>query len=176
MAGKTRKRKYQFNWDLLGDLSTGRPNLGKNTRVEIYRLMQFTFRDIVERKFGADEADAVFYEAGYLAGREFCGHFLSGAKDLGAFVKLTQEKMREYGIGVFRVEREDAEKKSLVVTIGEDLDCSGLPEGDSEICKYDEGFIAGIMESFTGRNYVVKETDCWRTGDRTCRFSVDAVE
>jgi hypothetical protein len=35
------QRKYQFSWDLLGDIQLGRPNLGANVRLEVYRLMQF---------------------------------------------------------------------------------------------------------------------------------------
>jgi predicted hydrocarbon binding protein len=32
------------------------------------------------------------------------------------------------------------------------------------------------VESFTGQPYDVKEIDCWCTGDRTCRFTVDKVQ
>jgi predicted hydrocarbon binding protein len=169
------ERKYKFNWGLLGDLSVGRPNLGNITRVEIYRLMQFTFRDVLEIKFGSLAADEIFYEAGKVAGREFYNHFLSDATDISSLVKLIQDTSREYGLGIFKVEKADELARNLVVTMSEDLDCSGLPEIDTEVCKYDEGFIAGIMETFTGKSYSVKEIDCWCTGDRTCRFSVDMV-
>ena len=50
-----------------------------------------------------------------------------------------------------------------------------LPEKDYEICVYDEGFIAALLESFSGQKFKVKEIDCWCTGDRTCRFKADAV-
>jgi hypothetical protein len=46
-------RKYAFSWDLLGDLELRRPNLGNMTRLEVYRLMQFRFRDVLERYPGA---------------------------------------------------------------------------------------------------------------------------
>jgi predicted hydrocarbon binding protein len=61
-----------------------------------------------------------------------------------------------------------------VLTVDEDLDCSGLPELSYEICTYDEGLIAGVLESFAGVPFNVKEIDCWCTGDRTCRFSAEA--
>lgn len=169
-------RKYRFHWSLIGDLTEGRPNLGTTTRVEVYRLMQFTFRDVLERKFGTEMADDVFWEAGKIAGAEFYEHLLKGTKDFGDFVRLLQERMLEYSIGVLRIEEADAEAKRIILTVGEDLDCSGLPELDYEVCKYDEGFISGIMESYTGKPYHVKEIDCWCTGDRTCRFAVDLVE
>lgn len=63
--------KYRFHWGLLGDLEAGRPNMGNMTRVEVYRLMQFTFRDVMEVEFGTEAADRVFYQAGLIAGREF---------------------------------------------------------------------------------------------------------
>jgi len=65
------KQKYKFSWDLIGDIADGRPNLGNQTRVEVYRLMQFTFREIIERHVGTDETEQIFYEAGKLAGKEF---------------------------------------------------------------------------------------------------------
>ena len=166
-------RLYEFNWSLIGDLEEGRPNLGLTTRVEVYRLMQFTFRDVIERKYGTKIADEIFYEAGKIAGEEFFNQFLSDTTEMSAFVKKLQELMKEFGIGILRIEEADAEANKMVLTVGEDLDCSGLPELDYEVCKYDEGFIAGIIESFTGKPYKVKEIDCWCTGDRTCRFSVD---
>jgi predicted hydrocarbon binding protein len=44
-----------------------------------------------------------------------------------------------------------------------------------EVCVYDEGFIAGLLECLTGSRFKVKEVDCWCTGDRTCRFDARAV-
>ena len=172
-AAGNNERKYKFDWELIGNLEEGRPNLGPQTRVEVYRLMQFTFRDVLERRYGTDVADEMFYEAGKIAGTEFYEQFLSGAKDLGEFVKRMQDAMRDFGIGLLRIEEANDDASQIVLSVAEDLDCSGLPELDYEVCKYDEGFIAGAVESFTGQPYNVKEIDCWCTGDRTCRFSVD---
>jgi predicted hydrocarbon binding protein len=150
-------RKYKFSWDLLGDIELGRPNLGNTTRLEAYRLMQFCFRD------------------GKLAGAEFAAHLLGHPEDLGDFVAELQRVLREMGIGILRVEKADAENGQFVVTVSEDLDCSGLPETGESICVYDEGFIAALLESYTGRRFVVKEVDCWCTGDRTCRFTAEVA-
>jgi len=170
------QRKYAFNWELLGDIATARPNLGPNTRVEVYRLMQFCFRDVMEQQVGTEKADQIFYDAGKLAGEHFYRNMLKPADNLNDFVQQLQEALKEMGIGILRVEKADAEKGEFVLTVSEDLDCSGLPELDYETCTYDEGFIAAIMESFTGKNFIVKEVDCWCTGDRTCRFSATAIE
>jgi hypothetical protein len=170
------QRKYAFNWELLGDISAGRPNLGHYTRVEVYRLMQFCFRDVLEQNLGTEKTDQMFYEAGKLAGEHFYRNMLKPVDNLNDFVQQLQESLKEMGIGILRVEKADVAKGEFVLTVSEDLDCSGLPELDYEICTYDEGFIAAIMESFTGKNFTVKEVDCWCTGDRTCRFSATVAE
>lgn len=85
-----------------------------------------------------------------------------------------QELLKELGIGILRVEQADMDKGQLILTVSEDLDCSGLPEQGFEICTYDEGFISSLLESFTGIPFTVKEVDCWCTGDRTCRFHAQA--
>ena len=169
-------RKYEFSWELLGDIGLGRPNLGANTRLEVYRLMQGTFRDILEQNFGTDKADEIFYESGKLAGLHFYKNVLGDIGDYDQLVKSLQEALESMGIGVFRVEKSDLENGKFVFTVEEDLDCSGLPELQYEICTYDEGFIAGLLERFTGKNFRVKEVDCWCTGDRTCRFEASVVE
>jgi predicted hydrocarbon binding protein len=169
-------RKYQFSWDILGDINIGRPNLGPFTRVEVYRLMQFTFRDVLEQRLGPDEADAIFYKAGYLAGTAFYENVLGEVNDFHEFISRLQTVLKEMGIGIMRVEKVDLAAGKLILTVSEDLDCSGLPEKDFEICVYDEGFIAGLFESFTGKRFKVKEIDCWCTGDRTCRFTAEVPD
>ena len=169
-------RKYTFSWDLIGDIQLGRPNLGPTTRIEVYRLMQFVFRDVLERRFGTEVTDDLFFEAGKLAGTEFYKKFCAGITDLNEFFSALQKLLLELRMGILRVEAGDTESGAFVFTVSEDLDCSGLPELDFEVCVYDEGFIAGLLENFTGKKFTVKEIDCWCTGDRTCRFAAKMVE
>jgi predicted hydrocarbon binding protein len=168
-------RRYKFSWDLLGDIDLGRPNLGREIKLEVYRLMQFTLRDVLEEEVGTEKSDQIFYEAGRKAGKAFYDHMLQGCTDVKDFVKRLQEALKELKIGILRVESVTAGADKLVLTVDEDVDCSGLPELDFEICVYDEGFISGILESFTGSEYAVKEVDCWCTGERTCRFSAEKM-
>lgn len=170
------KRKYQFSWELLGNIDLGRPNLGYTTRLEVYRLMQFCFRDVMEQHLGTGKTDQLFYEAGKLAGDQFYKHVLGHVTDFDKFIKKLQSVLKEMGIGVLRIEQADLQTGSFILTVSEDLDCSGLPELEYEICIYDEGFIAALMENFTGKRFKVKEVDCWCTGDRTCRFTAKAID
>jgi predicted hydrocarbon binding protein len=164
-------RKYRFSWELLGNVELGRPNLGQHARIEMYRLMQYSFRDVLEQHLGSDATDRIFYESGYLAGTEFHHHLIGPVEDLNDFIKKLQAVMKELGVGILRVEEADLEKGIFIITVTEDLDCSGLPELGTQLCTFDEGFIAALLECQTGKPFTVKEIDCWCSGDRTCRFS-----
>lgn len=167
-------RKYKFSWDLLGDIKEGRPNLGEDTKVAVYRLMQFTFRDVIEQKMGSEETDRIFFEAGKLAGKELYNALIIPTNDFNEFVKQLKNLLKDLGIGILRIELSDVANKKFELTVAEDLDCSGLPDLGTEICTYDEGFIASLFECFVGEEFNVKEVDCWCLGDRTCRFVAEA--
>jgi hypothetical protein len=52
-------------------------------------------------------------------------------------------------IGILRIEAADFENLRFTLTVSEDLDCSGLPLHGQTVCDYDEGFIAGILQTYT---------------------------
>ncbi|MDR2726372.1 MAG: 4-vinyl reductase [Deltaproteobacteria bacterium] len=166
-------RPYKFSWNFIGDIEDGRPNLGNTTRIEIYRLFQYTLRDVLEETYGTRDADQVLYKAGLLAGKEFCARFIGKHNSLDDFLGQVQQELLALNIGILRVEHSDPETAHFVLTMTEDLDCSGLPDMEQAVCTYDEGFIAGIFNTYTGREFEAKEIDCWCMGDRTCRFEVN---
>lgn len=168
---KKEHTEYQFQWKDLGNIEEGRPNLGPSSLVSVYRLMQYTLRDVLITRYGVQTANELLVEAGKLAGTEFSKNMLDLSADFEAFVAQLQERLRTLNIGILRIEKADMSKMDFVLTVSEDLDCSGLPIVGETVCDYDEGFIAGILNTYTGRDFEVKEIDCWATGDRTCRFT-----
>ena len=171
------KRVYAFSWDLIGNIAEGRPNLGHDTRLEVYRLFQFTLRDILEQQLGSkEEVDQIFFEAGKLAGKIFVEKFVGKQDTLYTYLSLLQKKLEEFKIGILRLEEVADVNAKLILYVEEDLDCSGLPDLDMETCHYDEGFLKGILEFQTGEDYSVKEIDCWCLGDRTCRFEAKKTD
>ncbi len=167
---------YDFDWEHLGDLSEGRPNLGNETSVLVYRLMQYTFKDIFSKEIGKQKTIELFVKAGKLAGQEFCRNVLDTSMQFSTFIADLKEKLISLKIGVLRIEEADEEKLKFILTVSEDLDCSGLPIFGESVCDYDEGFIAGIFEEYTGKKFAANEVDCWATGDRTCRFEVKPIK
>jgi uncharacterized protein len=164
-----------FNWSMLGNLAEGRPNLGDSMNVAVYRLMQFTLRDVLIQRMGVADADRVFYDAGREAGVQFYAHVLTKKASFQEFVGDLQEALRKLSMGILRVEQADLERLRFTLTVAEDLDCSGLPVCGEQVCTYDEGFIHGLLSSHTGREFQVREVDCWASGDRVCRFEAHAL-
>lgn len=164
--------KYNFQWGDLGDIEFGRPNLGQQMPVMVYRLAQYTMRETLAQRYGDEAAAEILREAGWIAGREFCLNVMDRTQPLASFVSQLQAKLKETGIGVLRIEKADPDDMLFTLTVSEDLDCSGLPLSGTTVCDYDEGFLAGLMYAYTGKSFSAKEIDCWATGDRTCRFEV----
>ncbi|MEN8198947.1 MAG: V4R domain-containing protein [Thermodesulfobacteriota bacterium] len=169
---KEEREDLQFNWNMIGDVVEGRPNLGTTMDVSVYRLMQFTLRDVLIKEFNVKTADGIFYQAGKFAGKTFCQEFIDKENNLNDFIAQLKDLLVKLKIGVLRVEKADLEQMLFTLTVAEDLDCSGLPVTDEQVCTYDEGFISGILEEYSGTEFSVKEIDCWASGDRVCRFDV----
>lgn len=167
---------YNFKWEDIGDIELGRPNLGQLTYVVIYRLMQYTMKAVLEKEYGAEQANKIFIDSGRLAGEEFCKNILDINLPLNEFIAQLHNKLIELSVGILKVEKSNIDTLSFTLTVSEDLDCSGLPMTDNTVCNYDEGFIEGIFNVYTGKKFIVKEIDCWSTGDRTCRFTVDLIQ
>ncbi|MDR0852971.1 MAG: 4-vinyl reductase [Clostridiales Family XIII bacterium] len=162
---------HVFKWENLGNIKEGRTDLGEEMPVLVYRLMQFTMLDVLTKDFGPDKANEYFRRAGYLAGSEFVKNNLDTSVDFSVFVSKLQELLIDYKIGILRIEEFDDVTNNIVLTVAQDLDCSGLPITNETVCNYDEGFLAGILDVYTGAKYKVEEIECWATGDRVCRFN-----
>lgn len=163
-------RHDHFEWSDLGDIKDGRGDLGEDMPVLVYRLMQFTMLDVLSREYGLEKANEHFRQAGFLAGTEFAKNTLDLSAQFNAFVASLQKALQNLKIGLLRMEHFDPDTGEIVLTVAQDLDCSGLPITNENVCIYDEGFIAGILEAYSGKKYDVQEIDCWANGDRVCRF------
>lgn len=165
-----------FTWESLGDIKAGRAELGEYMPVLVYRVLQYSLNDILTKQGGQEYANETFREAGYLAGTEFAKNVLNLGEDFETFIANLQKTLLDLKIGILRFEEFDTQTGAFVLTVAEDLDCSGLPPTDEVVCTYDEGFLSGILKAYTGKEYKVREIDCWANGDRVCRFKGKIVE
>lgn len=166
--------KFELTWENLGNIDEGRPTFGTNCPVVIYRLLQFSIRNIIESELGEGKGGEYLYKAGELTGRLIYQKFLADLKDPDELFAKLADLLYELKVCILRVEKSDPSKGEFTLTAQEDLDCSGVPEIGWPICQFDEGFVAGILSVFTGKPTVVNEVDCWATGERICRLEAKA--
>lgn len=152
-----------------------RENLGAELPLMVYRMLEYSLKDELIKRYGKEEQVEIFRNAGRTAGEFFAKQFLNMDQSLDKFVGELQDRMQELKIGVLRIEDVDEESGKIILTVAEDADCSGLPVLGETVCNYDEGFISGILSVYSGKPYTAIEVDCWATGDRVCRFHA-AVE
>lgn len=166
----TEINNQQFTWASLGNIKEGRQELGEEMPVFVYRMFQYTIKDELVAQLGKEKSIEIFRNAGLAAGLEFADNMLDLTLELDDFIANIQEALITSKMGIFRVEEFNPETGKAILTIGEDLDCSALPVTGETVCNYDEGFLAGIMQKYTKKDYIVTEIDCWATGSRVCRF------
>ena len=172
----SKKRDHSnFSWTDLTTIKEGRGSLGEEMPVLVYRLMQYTLLDVLTKDLGREKANHIIYKAGYLAGTEFSNNVLDLKVDFNNFIANLQKTLEAFKIGILRVESVDEKTDEIILTIAEDLDCSGLPISNETVCDYEEGFIAGILNAYTGKVFTVREIECWASGARACRFRCTAA-
>lgn len=164
------KKHCNFSWENLGDIEEGRRELGENMPVVVYRLLEYSINSILIEEHGQEYSDEIFRKAGFLSGSEFAKNVLDLNAEFDVFVSQLQQALIDLKVGILRFERFDAQTGEFILTVAEDLDCSGLPPTNEVVCTYDEGFLSGILEAYSGKKYKVREVDCWANGARVCRF------
>lgn len=90
----SRSASYSFEWKDLGNLAEGRPNLGSTMNVAVYRLMQYTLRDVMAKRLSAEQCSVILRDAGELAGREFCRNILDCSLPFNGFVSSSRKSCR----------------------------------------------------------------------------------
>ena len=148
------ERTYEFNWDIIGDLQEGRPNLGDQVNLLLYRLMQFTFHEVSTKKFGDMESDQLFREAGNIAGKFFFEHFLKDHKTLptDGFLEKFRSIMGEFGIRFLRIDSVDIAKDEFTLSVATGIDGAGLELVKIDDYHYDAGFAEGVLSQYTGKD------------------------
>lgn len=161
--------------DYLSFTDGSRGNLGDELPVAVYRMLEYSLKEALLERFGKQTQVELFRDAGRRAGTFFAKSALDLTLELDPFISHLQKRLQEMKIGVLRIESVD-DNGRIYLTVSEDADCSGLPVLGETVCNYDEGFLAGVLSTYFGKPYTAVEIDCWATGDRVCRFRVEAEE
>ncbi|MCL2076248.1 MAG: 4-vinyl reductase [Betaproteobacteria bacterium] len=148
-------RTYEFNWDIIGDLQEGRPNLGEEVNLVLYRLMQYTFLDVSVKKFGSEETGRLFRDAGHIAGRFFFDNFLKDHKGLPLdnFLAKLHAVLGENGIRYCRIDSVNVGTEEFSFSVATGIEGVGQDLLEINDYQYDVGFAEGILFKYTGKKF-----------------------
>jgi predicted hydrocarbon binding protein len=152
------ERVYEFNWDIIGDLQEGRPNLGDQVSLILYRVMQYTFYDVAAKQFGNEETDQLFYESGRIAGRFFFENFLKAYKDLpiDGFLEKIRAVLDENNIRYLRIDAVDVDAGEFAISVATGIEGAAFDPIKLAGCDYDTGFVEGILFKYAGKEFTAK--------------------
>ncbi len=156
----------------MGDVDLGRTNLGELMPVMVHRQLEFSMREVLEGRYGERETVEIMRDAGKMSGRIFAEGYLDLQAPFDDFIKEFKARLLEQKIGDLHLEEHNSETGLLVLTVTDDLTCSGVSDTRRTLCHYEEGFLAGVMQVYMGKPYTALEVDCWGNGAELCRFRV----
>ncbi len=150
-----------------------RPNLGGTVPVALFRALRV---DGMMKGLDAAIGDAstLVYSAGRRVGAPI-GKSVAGQAngDLGAFLGGVVNISRDLGIGVVSLVPDTLTDEAMTLRVDECVTCAGSEPIGKKICHFEGGFIAAVVEGFTGAPAIVTETHCNANGDDACIFHVD---
>lgn len=136
----------------------------------VSRLFLFSLKEVLAARYGLAATVDIIREGGRLAGRRFAENALdlNGAMDY--FINNTQNALMQMNLGALRMEKAEERCLEFTLTLVKDPAYCRLPHTQAESGCYDEGFLEGVLEAYMGKQYRVRQVDCWENGERTCRF------
>ena len=82
-----------------------RGNLGDELPVLVYRMLEYSLKDELVRRFGKETQVEIFRSAGRTAGEYFAEKMMNLDQPLDQFVSELQTKLQELKIGVLQIGR-----------------------------------------------------------------------
>ncbi len=146
-----------------------RPQLGEDIPILIFRAFRIFTEMYLEDLVGNRGTLTLLQNAGRQLGKEV-GQMLRD-DSLEAYLSKVENFVRDNKIGLLVPER--VEKDHMLMRLDECITCSGMPNIGKRICHFEAGFVAGIVETFTGKRVRVQETKCNANGEGTCEVKVE---
>jgi len=115
------------------------------------------------------------HRAGLLTGTEFAKYFLDLTMELNDFASKLKKLLNDYSIDILDIITNDQNLNNITLIIKQDILHDGLPETNKNLCSYNKAFVAGILETYTGRKYKVLETEHKNKNSKIYRFTANAA-
>jgi len=148
-----------------------RPVLGEDIPIFVFRAFRHFTANYVTQMLGRS-ATTVFQNAGRDLGR-----------DAGALLKrpTLDEYLKEVvtfttNLRIGNLKPVEINQKHMILGLEECITCVGMDNIGKRICHFEVGFVAGIVEAFTGTRVRGHESKCNAAGEGICEVTIDLGE
>lgn len=143
--------------------------------VKTSRLVQYSFSQAIEECYGNECIDKIAYNAGEIAGNTFFNWYLKKIASLEMLIGTIKAPMKEFGIKTLNVDDIYIENETVVLVLTAALYSQEMTSNPISSFKYEEGFIAAFLNTFTGRLFKVSVIEVENAYEANCRFQAEMI-
>jgi len=136
-------------------------NSAKITPVYVYYMMQYKRLDEISQINEFKLSNGFLPEAGFLAGVKYAKKILDLNIKFDNFINNLQKELQEIKIAHLCIEAYDSITGDITITIGHKFESCEVPIKNNNVFIYDENFISGILETYTGFKYEIHKIGSW---------------
>jgi predicted hydrocarbon binding protein len=146
-----------------------RPHLGEEVPVMVFRAFRVFMGMYLDDMVGHKGAITLMQNAGRELGKEVGSSLKDG--NIERYLGKVADFVRDAKIGL--LVPVDMRDNIIVVALDECITCSGMPNIGKRICHFESGFVAGVVEVYTGKKVRAYETKCNAMGEGICEVAVE---
>lgn len=136
----------------------------------IVKTMVRTFITYIDAKI--PEGAVLLRDIGHILATKFEPFFISSDPEI-----LIEEVRRFWKKNAFgEVDDIRYEPKEIQFKVYDCFECSHFPNIHNTVCKFDEGFLGGLLNLKLSKKFLVKEIECYASGYDHCKFVVKSAE
>ena len=145
-----------------------RPELGETIPLSVFRIFrQFSAQYSIEI-LGEKGVQTTFSYAGRMLGLDIGKQLYT--EDLDEYIARVKKYVYDAKIGILKLVESDSDK--MVFQLEECITCAGMPNLGMNICYFEVGLVAGIVETYLKKKVSAFETKCNVNGDNCCEVTV----
>lgn len=136
---------------------------------QIVKTMVRTFITYIDAK--VPEGAVLLRDIGKILANKFEPYFISTDSEV-----LIEEVRRFWKKNAFgEVDNIQYEPNQIQFNVYDCFECSHFPNINNTVCKFDEGFLGGLLKLKLNKKFIVKEIECYASGYNHCKFVVKSV-
>ncbi|MCF2139092.1 MAG: 4-vinyl reductase [Candidatus Lokiarchaeota archaeon] len=169
IRGKEFGDSLQLSNEIIENMFRDRKITQNDDSSKIIKTLFNTFTTIIDAR--VPKAEEIHYIVGKQLGDKFEGLFFSEEEE--ALLEEISRFWKRNGFGI--IDELRFEPSRIIFNVYECFECSHLPNLGRPVCKLDEGFFTTLFEKKFGKEYEIKELECFATGNDHCQFQIKEV-